>query len=90
MPKVHQFPYNKETGLTEFTDLVICAVKEAEHAYLITGNPQGIRSDLTVEVWTEGVAYLETIGVTESAHKTKGHVDKPNLPQPVVEGEQWP
>lgn len=90
MPKVNQFPYNKETGSIEYCDLVICAVKEAERAYELTANPQGILSDLSIEVWREGVPYVETIGVTSSAHKTKGHIDKPILPQPVVEGDQWP
>lgn len=82
MPKVHQFPYNKETGLVEYGDLVICAVKEAERAYEVTGNPQGILSDLSVEVWQEGVAYLETIGVAQSAKRCEGHIpdDNPTVP----------
>ena len=82
--KVHQLPYNKETGAFEYTDLVIVAVKEAEYAYLITGNPQGIRSDLTVEVWREGEAYLETVGVTASARITKGHIPKHNPTVPAL------
>lgn len=81
MRKVTTIPYNKESGL-DYHDLVICALKEAEHSYLITGNPQGILSDLTVEVWREGVAYLETIGVTASAVRTEGHIpdDNPTVP----------
>ena len=82
MPKVHQLPYNKETGAYDYADLVIVAVKEAEYAYLITGNPHGVKSDLTIEPWREGVAYVETIGVTATARVTEGHIpsDNPTVP----------
>ena len=82
MPKVHQFPYNKETAAFEYSDLIVVAVKEAEHAYLITGNPMGIKSDLSIEVWREGVAYIETVGVTATARSTEGHIpeDNPTVP----------
>lgn len=50
-----------------FDDLVLVAVKEAEYAYEITGQAQGIRNDFSVEVWRPDRNYLETVGVNQMA-----------------------
>ena len=58
--------------------LVIVALKEAEHAYEITGRPQGVRLDLKVETWRPDGSYLETVGVNATARRMGTHVPNDN------------
>ena len=53
--------------MNEFDDLIIVAIKEAEHRYEITGTAQGITRELEVEEWQPDRSYLETIGVNRTA-----------------------
>ena len=53
--------------VNEFDDLIIVAIKEAEHRYEITGTAQGITRELEVEEWQQDRSYIETIGVNRTA-----------------------
>jgi hypothetical protein len=59
-------------------DLVLVALKEADHAYEITGIAQGIRSDLTVEIWRPDRSYIETVGVNATAKRMGDHIHDDN------------
>ena len=58
--------------------LVLVALKEADHAYEITGLAQGIRNDLTVEIWRPDRQYIETVGVNATAKRMGSHVPDDN------------
>jgi len=66
------------SGLMWFDDLVIVALKEADHAYEITGIAQGVRHDLTVEIWRPDRSYLETVGVNATAKRMGDHIHNDN------------
>lgn len=59
-------------------DLILVAIKEAEHAYEITGIAQGIKSDLTVENWRPNQSYIETVGVNATARRMGDHIHNDN------------
>ena len=59
-------------------DLILVAIKEAEHAYEITGIAQGIRYDLTVETWRPNQSYIETVGVNATARRMGDHIHEDN------------
>ena len=58
--------------------LVLVALKEADHAYEITGLAHGIRNDLTVEIWRPDRQYIETVGVNATAKRMGSHVPDDN------------
>ena len=70
--------YGRSALMYDFDDDIIVAVKQAEYVYEITGRAQGILIDLTVEDWTPGVSYVETVGVNATAERMGDHIPLAN------------